>query len=53
MAITYEIRSPRGRVVEVYDNEARAKERIAAQNTAWGLCLRLFKVTRQEEEIAA
>lgn len=49
--ITYEIRSMRGRVVEVFDDKARAQARISDQRATWGLNLRLFEVRRDERDV--
>ena len=50
-AETYEIRSGSGRPVFCYDNLTRAKEELAKYREQSRGNLRLFKVSRVEEEL--
>ena len=52
-AETYEIRSGNGRPVFCYDSFTRAKEELERYRKQHRGNLRLFKVTRVEEELAA
>lgn len=51
MTVTYEIRTIRNTPVHAYDNEQRARQALREARQRVG-GLRLFKVTRSEEEIA-
>ena len=51
--VTYEIRTSRGAAVFRFDNEARARQELAAAARRIGVKLRLVRITQIEEELAA
>lgn len=51
MKVTYELRSKRGTPIYAFDHEEHARKELNARSVRVP-GLRLFKVTRQEEELS-